>query len=146
MATLERALEIAAQAHRGQVDKAGEPYLLHPIRVMLRVSGEAERVTALLHDVVEDDPSWTLDRLRTEGFPAAVVAAVDLLTKRPGEPYETLIDRAAADPIARRVKLADLEDNMSLLRISDPGEVDRQRLERYRRAHAKLSGNSRATN
>ncbi|HYC31104.1 MAG TPA: HD domain-containing protein, partial [Gemmatimonadales bacterium] len=117
MATLERALEIAAQAHRGQLDKAGEPYLLHPIRVMLRLSGETERMAALLHDVVEDAPAWTLDRLRAEGFPAQVVAAVDRLTKREGEPYEALIERAAADPIACRVKLADLEDNMSLLRI-----------------------------
>ena len=146
MATFERALEIAAEAHRGQLDKAGEPYLLHPIRVMLRVSGEPERLTAILHDVVEDDPSWTLDRLRTEGFPDAIVAAVDRLTKRPGEPYDALIDRAAGDPIARQVKLADLEDNMSLLRISDPAEADLKRLERYRHAHDKLSGNSRPTN
>jgi (p)ppGpp synthase/HD superfamily hydrolase len=142
MATLERALAIAAEAHRDQLDKAGEPYLLHPIRVMLRVTGDDERLTALLHDVVEDSPDWTLERLRAEGFPEAVLRAVELLTKRGGEPYEALIDRAAADPIARRVKLADLEDNMMQTRITDPGTRDRDRLERYRRAHARLSGGS----
>ena len=145
MATLERALEIAAEAHRGQLDKAGEPYLLHPIRVMLRVEGEAERLVALLHDVVEDSPDWTLDRLRAEGFAGPIVEAVDRLTKRAGEPYESLIERAAGDAIARRVKLADLEDNMSLTRIIDPGARDRKRIERYRRAHLRLSGNSRPT-
>jgi (p)ppGpp synthase/HD superfamily hydrolase len=145
MATLDRALQIAAEAHRGQVDKAGDPYLLHPIRVMLRVRGEVERITALLHDVVEDSPGWTLSRLRSEGFAESIVGAVDRLTKRQGEAYDALIDRAAADPIARRVKLADLEDNMSLVRITDPTERDHERIQRYRRAHARLSGNSRAT-
>ena len=145
MASLERAIEIAAEAHRGQLDKAGEPYLLHPIRVMLRVSGEAERIAAVLHDVVEDSPSWTLDRLRGEGFDPAIVRAVDCLTRREGEPYEDLVDRAASDRIARKVKMADLEDNMVLARIADPGERDRERLQRYRRAHALLSGNSRPT-
>ena len=144
MATLERALAIAAEAHRGQVDKAGEPYLLHPIRVMLRVRGEHERLAAVLHDVIEDSPAWTAERLRDEGFPEAVVRAVELLTKREGEPYEARIERAAADPVARRVKLADLEDNMVQTRIADPGERDRARLERYRRAHERLSGGSPA--
>ena len=145
MATLERALAIAAEAHRGQVDKAGEPYLLHPIRVMLRVRGDEARLVAVLHDVVEDSPAWTLDRLRTEGFPDPVVRAVDLLTRRGDESYDTLIDRAGSDPLSRRVKLADLEDNMMQTRISRPGPQDRERLERYRHAHARLSGGSPPT-
>jgi (p)ppGpp synthase/HD superfamily hydrolase len=140
MGMLERALEIAAEAHRGQLDKAGEPYLLHPIRVMLRVRSDQERIAALLHDVVEDSSDWSLERLRAEGFPEAVVEAVDRLTRRPGEPYETLIERAAGSPLARAVKLADLEDNMSLSRLADSGERDRERIDRYRRAHARLSG------
>ncbi len=140
MATLERAIAIAAEAHRGQTDKAGEPYILHPMRVMLRVRGETERTVAILHDVVEDGaPAWSLERLREEGFGAEVVEAVDRLTKRDGEPYEALVERAAGDPIARRVKLADLEDNISLTRIADPGEKDRERIERYRRAYTRLS-------
>jgi len=101
MPTLERALEIAADAHRGQVDKAGEPYLLHPLRVMLRLAGEQERIVALLHDVVEDAPAWTLDRLRAEGFPEEVVLAVDRLTRREGEPYEALIQRILSLGLAR---------------------------------------------
>jgi (p)ppGpp synthase/HD superfamily hydrolase len=143
MSTLERALAIAAEAHQGQLDKAGEPYLLHSMRVMLRVQGDQERLVALLHDVVEDNPAWTLERLRAEGFADEVVEAVDRLTKREGEPYEATIDRAAGYPLARRVKIADLEDNMVLARIADPGERDRDRLERYRRAHASLTGGSR---
>jgi (p)ppGpp synthase/HD superfamily hydrolase len=142
MATLERAIAIAAEAHRGQVDKAGEPYLLHPLRVMLRVAGQPERLVAMLHDVVEDHPDWTLDRLRAEGFPEEIVRAVDHLTKREGEPYEAAIERAAADPLARRVKLADLEDNMRLARIAEPEARDLERVERYRMAHARLSGGS----
>jgi (p)ppGpp synthase/HD superfamily hydrolase len=139
MATLERAIAIAAEAHRGQTDKAGEPYILHPMRVMLRVRGETERIVAMLHDVVEDGgPAWSLERLREEGFAAEVVEAVERLTKREGEPYEALIERAAAHPIARRVKLADLEDNMHLARIADPEEKDRARVERYRRAYERL--------
>jgi (p)ppGpp synthase/HD superfamily hydrolase len=140
MATLERALEIAAEAHRGQLDRTGEPYLLHPIRVMLRVRDESERLVALLHDVVEDSEAWTLDRLRAEGFPDEVVEAVDRLTRREGEPYEALIERAAGHRLARRVKLADLEDNMNPARIASPGARDEARLERYRRAHARLRG------
>jgi (p)ppGpp synthase/HD superfamily hydrolase len=142
MATLERAIAIAAEAHRGQVDKAGEPYLLHPMRVMLRVEGERERLVALLHDVVEDGPGWTLDRVRSEGFAEEVVRAVERLTKREGEPYDAAIERAAADPLARQVKLADLEDNMRLARIAHPSEHDVARLERYRRAYTRLSGGS----
>ena len=139
MATFERAIEIAAEAHRGQADKAGEPYILHPLRVMLRVRGETERIVAILHDVVEDGgPAWTLERLRAEGFAADVVEAVDRLTKRDGEPYDMLIERAAGDPIAQRVKLADLEDNISLTRTADPSQKDRQRAERYRRAYERL--------
>lgn len=141
MATLERAMAIAAAAHRGQCDKAGEPYLLHPIRVMLRVSGHDERLVALLHDVVEDSP-WTLEQLRAEGFPEAVILAVDRVTRREGEPYQAVIERAGADPLARRVKLADLEDNMMLVRLPEPSARDRERLERYRRAHARLSDDS----
>ena len=141
MATLERAMAIAAAAHRGQCDKAGEPYLLHPIRVMLRVSGHDERLVALLHDVVEDSP-WTLEQLRAEGFPEAVILAVDRVTRREGEPYQAVIERAGADPLARRVKLADLEDNIDAGPAARAFSARPGRLERYRRAHARLSDDS----
>lgn len=132
MSTLERAIAIAAEGHAGQVDKAGQPYILHPIRVMLRVSGESERIAAILHDVVEDTPV-TLDQLLEEGFSKEVVDAVDALTKRPGENRIDAAHRAAANPIARVVKLADNAENMDLSRISNPTQKDYDRLEEYKR-------------
>lgn len=133
MSTLNRAIVIAAEAHAGQVDKAGEAYILHPLRLMLQVTTEEERMAAVLHDVVEDSP-WTLDELRAQGFPEAVVRAVDHLTRREGETYLDFVERAGGDPVARVVKRADLEDNMDLSRIAEPTERDLQRIERYRKA------------
>jgi (p)ppGpp synthase/HD superfamily hydrolase len=132
MSTLERAIAIAAEGHTGQLDKAGQPYILHPIRVMLRVSGVSERMAAILHDVVEDTPV-TLAQLATEGFSKEVLDAVDALTKRPGETRLEAARRAAANPIARVVKLADNAENMDLSRISNPTQKDYDRLEEYKR-------------
>src|SRR5690349_12469488 len=94
MADLEEAIRIAVEAHRGQKDRAGAPYILHPLRMMLRVQTDAERMAAVLHDVVEDT-DWTLDALREHGFPDEVVTAVDHLTRREGESYEEFVTRAA---------------------------------------------------
>jgi GTP diphosphokinase / guanosine-3',5'-bis(diphosphate) 3'-diphosphatase len=107
---LDRAIQIAVEAHRGQLDKQGEPYILHPLRVMVQVVEDNERIAAALHDVVEDS-EWTLDDLRREGFEEAVIEAVDALTRREGEAYLDYVDRAGANKIARMVKLADLRDN-----------------------------------
>lgn len=137
--TLERAIAIAAIAHEGQVDKAGAPYVLHPLRMMLAVTTPEARIAAVLHDVVEDTPV-TLEQLRADGFSAAVVEAVEALTKRQDEDYETFIRRVAPNPIAREVKLADLRDNADLTRIAEPTEKDRARVEKYRRAMAILEG------
>jgi len=130
MATLERAIEIAARAHGGQRDKAGEPYILHPLRVMLSLGGAYERMAAALHDVVEDT-SVTLEDLALEGFPPEVLGALDALTKRDGERRLDSAARAARNPIARAVKLADLKDNMDLSRLPDPTENDFARLREY---------------
>lgn len=132
MATLERAITIAAEAHAGQRDKAGEAYILHPLRVMLRVGSTEERICAVLHDVVKDS-SITLSDLAAAGFGADIVAAVDALTKRPGESRLEAAARAAAHPIARVVKLADNAENMDLSRIENPGARDFERVEEYRR-------------
>jgi (p)ppGpp synthase/HD superfamily hydrolase len=132
--TLERAIAIAAEAHAGQVDKAGAPYVLHPLRMMLSVSSIDERIVAVLHDVCEDCPGWTFDRLRGEGFPEYIIEALQSVTKRDGEDYEDFVRRAAANPIGRRVKLADMLDNSDLSRIAAPSERDLQRVEKYRRA------------
>jgi guanosine-3',5'-bis(diphosphate) 3'-pyrophosphohydrolase len=131
MSTLERAIEIAAAAHAGQVDKAGQPYILHPLRVMLRVQLPHERMAAVLHDVVEDTPV-TLDALRAEGFSAEVLDAVAALTKGPGETRLQAAVRAAANPVARKVKLADNAENMDLSRIANPTAKDFARLEEYK--------------
>lgn len=137
MSTLERAIAIAAQAHAGQVDKAGQPYILHPLRVMLRVRTEEERIAAVLHDVVEDT-TVTLEQLAGEGFSQAVVEAVRALTKLPGESRIEAAARAAGNQVARKVKLADNAENMDLSRIANPTEKDFARLEEYERVRALL--------
>lgn len=142
--TLEDAIILAAQKHRGQFDKAGKPYILHPLRVMQNLGPRAtddERLAALLHDIVEDcDVSF--DDLRAHGFPEAVVVAVQHLTKTEAEQndYVAAIRRAAQNPIARRVKLADLTDNLDMSRLPNPTPKDYERLEKYREAKAFLEG------
>ena len=130
MPTIERAIEIAANAHAGQRDKAGQAYILHPLRVMLRVDGEHEQMAAVLHDVVEDT-SITIDDLAREGFPIEVLRAIAALTKLPGETRLEAAARAAADPIARKVKLADNAENMDLSRIPNPTDKDYARCREY---------------
>ncbi|WP_426319402.1 HD domain-containing protein [Pseudoduganella sp. R-43] len=137
MSTLERAIEIAAAAHAGQADKAGQPYILHPLRVMLRVSTNDERMAAVLHDVVEDTPV-TLAQLTEAGLPVEVVEAIEALTKRPGETRMQAAARAALNPIARVVKLADNAENMDLSRIANPTEKDFARVEEYKQVRALL--------
>lgn len=137
MSTLEKAIEIAARAHTGQKDKAGNPYICHPLRLMLAVRGDVERITAVLHDVVEDSPV-TLDDLRREGFADPVIAAVEALTKRPGESRLDAGRRAKADPIARVVKLVDLADNTDLTRMASLTERDHERLREYQQVRALL--------
>lgn len=135
---IEQAIRIALDAHAGQTDKAGAPYILHPLRLMLQMKTDAERVAAVLHDVVEDS-AWTLDALRAEGISEEVVEALDGLTRRPEETYEAFIERAARHPVARAVKRADLEDNMDLRRLHAVSEKDRERLARYLKAWRRLS-------
>ena len=96
MSTLERAVVIAAEAHAGQVDKAGAPYILHPLRLMLQMEKTEDRIVAVLHDVVEDT-DWTLERLRKEGFPQVIIDAIDSVTWRKYEDYEDFILRAAQE-------------------------------------------------
>ena len=136
---LDKAILIAAQAHLGQKDKSGAPYILHPLRMMLRFKSEAEMIVAVLHDVVEDNPDWTLERLQAEGFSAEIIEAVDHLTRREEESYKEFVKRAQQNPLARQVKLADLEDNMDLKRVKNLTEKDKERLARYHKAWLKLT-------
>ena len=109
---LDHAMQIAADAHQGQVDKLGRPYFEHCQRVAASMVDEESRAVAYLHDVVEKGRNWTLDRLKEEGFAPPIIVAVDALTRRRLEEDEALVRRAAANPLARRVKQADLEDNL----------------------------------
>jgi (p)ppGpp synthase/HD superfamily hydrolase len=133
MASIEKALQIAAGAHEGQKDKNGQPYILHPLRVMNAVEGEPAKIVAILHDVIEDT-SVTSEDLKREGFEEAVVAALECLTRRKGKPYADYVIRCKGNVIARQVKLADLEDNArpsrALLR-PDQIEPDTARLRKY---------------
>lgn len=140
MSTLAHAIAIAAAAHEQQQDKVGAPYILHPLRMMFRLSDPDAQIVAVLHDMVEDCPGWTLDRLRSHGFSQSVVAAVDAMTRREadGETYEAFVLRAAGNPLARRVKVADLEDNSDLSRIATPSEKDHRRIEKYQKALATI--------
>ncbi|AWM39551.1 Bifunctional (p)ppGpp synthase/hydrolase RelA [Gemmata obscuriglobus] len=133
MATFDRAVQIAAAAHAGQVDKEGQPYLLHVLRVALAVADPEARIAAVLHDVVEDT-AVTLEQIRAEGFSPAVVEAVRVLTRRHGAPYAEYVIGLKANALARAVKLSDLADNSRLDRnvlTLDRFDRDRRRIVKY---------------
>jgi (p)ppGpp synthase/HD superfamily hydrolase len=147
---LQRAIEIAVEAHKGQVDKGGNLYVQHPLRVMMSLDTEDEKIVGVLHDVVEDCEAWTWDRLRFEGFSGEVIDALMSVSKTPEEEaefsrlkktaseeavrnhYFAFINRAAANQIGRKVKVADIKDNLDVSRIANLAADDKFRLERYR--------------
>lgn len=133
MSNLERAIAIAVESHKGYVDKAGKPYILHPLRVMLQMDSENKMTAAVLHDVVEDT-GITLEHLRQEGFNQEVIKAVDSVTRRQGESYDDFILRAGSHRIGLEIKMADLKDNLDISRIKHPTSKDYERLEKYKRA------------
>lgn len=127
---LEIAVAIAAISHQGQVDRAGAPYILHPLRVMLAVKGEHAQMAAVLHDVLEDTPLTIID-LYEAGFSDAVIEAVSALTRQPGMTRMDAARAVATNPIAKAVKLADLADNMDISRIAHPTEKDHALMREY---------------
>jgi len=134
---LEKAKEIAEKAHQGQADKGGHPYILHPVRVMERCETEEEKIIAILHDVLEDS-DYALGDLRKEGFAEEILEALVCLTHQEGEDYMAYIERVCQNPMAARVKYADLQDNMDISRIPHPAEKDFARLEKYKKAKARI--------
>ncbi len=134
---IEKALLIALEAHKGQKDKAGAPYIFHPIRVALRCSTVEEKIVALLHDVVEDT-SVTPEDLLSEGFSPEIVDAVLSVTKREGENYADFVARAKGNPIGRQVKLHDIQDNMDITRLPQLTRDDLPRLNKYLAAYRLL--------
>ena len=138
MDVLTRSVEIAAKAHAGQVDKTGRPYILHPLRLMMRMDTPQEMMTAVLHDVIEDS-DWSIADLRSEGLPDEVLQALDLLSRRDGQTYEQFIARIKPNALARKVKMADLADNMDLARLENVGPKELERLAKYHRAYKELA-------
>lgn len=140
---------LAKERHAGQVDKAGADYWTHPQRVSQGCTSPEGRIAGWLHDLLEDTGT-TADELLTLGFPAEIVAAVQLDTRRPGDSYMDYVRRiadacASDDPavaragrIAREVKMSDLRDNMNLDRLPTVTDKDRARVAKYRAAYAAL--------
>lgn len=130
MSDLEQAIQLAARAHAGQRDKAGMPYILHPLRLMLQCDDLTTRIVAVLHDVIEDT-EIDINDLRRMDFPLDAIDAIDCLTKRPGEHYDDFISRILCNPIARKVKELDLIDNLDCTRLIEISENDCDRLKKY---------------
>ncbi|MGI0809720.1 GTP pyrophosphokinase [Pseudomonas aeruginosa] len=133
MALIETALERALSAYRGKRDKAGQPYVLHPLRLMAKMHDEISQVVSLLHDVIEDS-DVTAEDLREDGFPEIVIEAVVALTRQAGESYMAFIERLKPNELARKVKLADIEDNLNVLRLVELNEQDLRRVQKYHKA------------
>ena len=140
MSTLERAIQIATEAHKGQFDKAGREYIGHPIRVMEMGKTEDEKIVGVLHDVIEDT-DWTFERLEAEGFTQEVINALRCVTKTSeNENYDEFIDRVKKNPLAASVKINDLTDNMDIRRLPYLSDKDVKRLKKYLKAYKRLTG------
>ena len=136
---LNKAIEIAHKAHAGQVDKAGQPYIEHPLRVMNMGTTDNEKIVGVLHDVVEDS-DWTFEQLQCEGFSSEIIEALRSITKQSkDEPYDKFIQRIKKNPLAVKVKLNDLTDNMDIRRLAYISDKDVKRLKKYLKAYKQLS-------
>lgn len=140
---LQRAIEIAVDAHKDDTDKGGNPYILHPLRLMMQMDTEEEKIVAVLHDVVEDHgDQWSVEKLRQEGFSGSVIRGLESVTKTTEEEqsagddvYFSFVRRAANDPIGRKVKFADIKDNLDITRLgSEITEKDVARIRKYKRS------------
>ena len=131
---LERAIQIAVEAHAGATDRGGKAYILHPISVMMRCETDEEKIVAILHDVVEDT-DWTFEALRQEGFSETIIEALKTVTKHSeDEDYDEFIQRSLKNEIGRKVKIADLRENLDVTRICELTEKDIERINKYKRA------------
>ena len=136
---LHRAIEIALDAHKNVSDKGGNPYILHPLRLMLQMDSEEEMIVAILHDVVEDSEKWSFDKLKEEGFSKKIINSLRSVTKEnENEDYEKFIDRSVKDKIGRKVKIADISDNLDISRLKEVTDKDILRINKYKKALKKL--------
>ena len=137
---LERAIQIAVDAHAGAKDRGGRAYILHPISVMMRCETDEEKIVAILHDVVEDT-DWTFEALREEGFTETIIEALKTVTKQSeDEDYDKFIKRSLKNEIGSKVKIADLRENLDVTRIGELNEKDVERINKYKRALKTLTG------
>lgn len=136
---LAKAISIAAQAHEKQLDKGGKAYILHPLRILMRLRTEDAELmqVAALHDVMEDS-DWTLHELVDLGFSHRVITALGLLTHNPKQPYGYYIEDIGANEYATRVKLEDLRDNSDITRLKGVTPKDIARVEKYHKAYTYL--------
>ena len=140
MSILQRAIEIATEAHAGQFDKSGKDYIGHPLRVMEMGRTEDEKIVGVLHDVVEDT-DWTFEALAEEGFSKEVIDALRCVTKlSDNENYDDFIERVKKNPLAVAVKINDLTDNMDIRRLPYLSDKDVKRLKKYLKAYKRLTG------
>ena len=136
---LYRAIEIALDAHKNVSDKGGNLYILHPLRLMLQMDSEEEMIVAILHDVVEDSEKWSFDKLKEEGFSKKIINSLRSVTKEnKNEDYEKFIDRSIKDKIGRKVKIADISDNLDISRLKEVTDKDILRINKYKKALEKL--------
>ncbi|MFD0587673.1 GTP pyrophosphokinase [Paenibacillus sp. GCM10027627] len=138
MSILKKAIHLATTMHDGQFDKGGQPYILHPLRLMLKCETDEERVVALLHDIVEDT-EITLSELRyLSDYSAEIVDAIDCLTRRESETYDDFIDRVKTNKLATKIKILDLDDNMDISRLNEVTDKDQERMNKYAAAIQRL--------
>lgn len=138
MSDVEKAISLALEAHKNQKDKAGKPYILHPLRLAFKFQNEEQMIVATLHDVIEDSDLSIRD-LERSGFSLEVINAIDCLTKRPGESYESFILRVSGNELARLIKIEDIKDNLDLTRLSKLSDEDLERVRKYHNALMQLA-------
>ena len=123
-----KAMNIAFEAHAEQKDKAGYPYIHHPMHLAEQMTDEYSACVALMHDVIEDCPSYTFEYLENEGFPKEVIDALKLMTHATDVPYPDYVKAIKSNPIATRVKIADLMHNLDQTRFPDGREPKKKQL------------------
>ncbi|SHO59172.1 GTP pyrophosphokinase [Vibrio quintilis] len=136
--SLDLAIQIATQAHSGQIDKAGQPYVLHPLRVMFQFDSEKERIVAVLHDVIEDS-DMSLSEIKCCGFSDEITEALDCLSRKQAESYDDFIDRILTNKLACIIKIEDIKDNLNVTRLNKLQEKDLKRIYKYHQALGRLN-------
>jgi (p)ppGpp synthase/HD superfamily hydrolase len=145
MKLIESSLNIALRAYAGKTDKAGREHIHHPLRVMAKMKTDLEMSAALLHDVIEDS-DITAEELLAAGIPAEVVEAVVCLSKNENEDYQDFVARAKKNKLAAKIKIADIEDNIDVLRLASLDESDLARIKKYHAAWQFLNDKTQSAN